>query len=240
MRQTLQFGAARARTASYQVIDRPCALWRIDGYVTGAAGTVTFLQLFDTIVAPQVATVPKKSLMLQASNGFSYTFLLEDEQDFKTGIYMVLSTDERVYATDASHTVSGDMEITEVFPSITLSTSGVLTNDVSSLQPWNNSQGPKFLYRVQIQDNGSVFSPPCYLMLFATDTPVNGDFPIWQCTVNAADVLNFYFGDAGRSPQQQVAGVNKVGCYFWISSTPNFLTKDLANNIGLLVSYATT
>ena|SRR5438445_96215 len=232
MKQTIQYGTNRARTASFLVTEDSANLYRIDGFVTGAANAITFLQLHDRTTVPTANLVPRLSRQVLGNNGFSYIFERKDEAEFVNGIYLVLSTDERNYVADAANTVSGDLDIEDRGVIQGATAVGDYTTGIYNLAVRTEAQGPAQLQKVVLKDIGN-FSGTRYLMLFAKNTAnlANGARPImqWACAVGAT--VSLTFGAAGRTVTSEDADSTfRKGITLWLSDTTGTLTDTQAGS----------
>lgn len=132
--------SSRAEAATSQISRSPVNVKRIDGYCSGAANS--FLQLHNSRTTPATNAIPLKSLPVNFSAGFTYTFLGKDEVKCTNGLFIGLSTDETKYVADASGTkVSGDISLDdfEAYPGITKTVVGDYTTAVALLQVWSEA-----------------------------------------------------------------------------------------------------
>jgi hypothetical protein len=115
---------------------------------------------------------------------------------------------------------------------LSLGASAFTTNTFTSVdtaQVWAESAGPLKLFSLSAVNSEGADR---YLMLFATDTSANGDYPIraWKLTNSATLNLNF-FPDGYYVKSVTSAQVEKHGCTFWVSTTATTLTKSTGGGV---------
>jgi hypothetical protein len=242
MQNIIQFGASRAVTAGYQLSTQPGVLRRIDGYCNGAAGTNTWLQIFDAAAAPATNDVPKKSLMLAEANGYSYAFLGDDEVEFSTALYVALSKDPTKYVavTDGA-TTTGDVTIDDL--SILSGTTKVGPTDLSSGDPaaglqtvWDASAGNKVLVQVNFV-NAAAAGTKQWLVIMAATTGfgaavVKEAFPLYttaagngQGAATIKSTLALKFGKDGYSIVAILGATTYAGCCLGVTTTADPVGK---------------
>ena len=210
--------------AALQVSKQPVNVLRVRGNFNGSTAD-RWLMLFDAITTPADGTAPAiAAIPLYQSSPFFAEFEI-GALAFKHGCYACVST------TQATKTLSADtMDITVELDAPELPTgaslAGDLTTGVNSLSVWATANGPKKLLKLEVDNTGGADN---YIMLFATDSPSNGDTPIMQWTLAANAVLTgdkaLTFGKAGFDVySRNDTGALSKGCTIAISSTTGTLT----------------
>lgn len=219
---------------SNQVATRPVSILKVEwrGHAS-AATTGLYLQIHNSAVTPPAAAVPLKSFQLfPDSEGFKD--FKNGELECPVGCFVGVSTDEDTWvaATGNDKYASLGVEVDKPqFPASTaLSTAGDLTSAVTGLSVWSEATGaatPKKL--VSLEVDGTNLAADAYIMLFATDSPANGDKPVLQKAIAMAATLTkaagkaLEFGPTGRSVESYDTA-KRQGCRVRISSTANTLT----------------
>jgi hypothetical protein len=223
MRQIVyNFGASRAETTSYQAVEGPCTLKRLDGYCNGAN---TSLMLFDLVTAPANNAVPKKSLQVFGNDGFSYVFNGEDEVEFINGVWIATSTSEVNYVADAANKVSGDITVKTNFDATAFTSSGDYTTGIANSNVWTVASGYHRIRRVWIKNNNAaaviaglaarntITSSVTGLVNF---TPlINGVAPIASGLTYVWD-----FGSGMYIPKETVGATDFYGCTIGFALLP--------------------
>ncbi len=233
----VQYGASRAQTAGYQLLNNAATLYRIDGYCTGSANS--FLQLHDSLAAPATNAIPIKSLLVVSSNGYSYTFLKEDMASFLNGVYIALSTNETKYVADASGTkVSGDItleDITNLNADTATAATDLSGTTAGILNIWPANNEHHNLVAVRLGVNGAPASTRTWLVIGCQNT--DDGFGTFNATIfiplyteangvvtNLANKL-FYFGSSGINLDANIivgGGVSPCyGCGVYVTSDAN-------------------
>lgn len=211
---------------SQQVATHPVKLLKLEATLNASATAGLFLQLHDSNTPPAEGALPVKTWPA-AECGFKEFEL--GELVFSAGLYVCLSTTgaTKTLAVGASDKCD-ILNVELVDPEVPTGTSnaGTLGSGTQELQVWADGAGPKKLLRVEINNIGNGVN---YLMIFAKDSPANGDIPLDVITiptgVNWTGKNALYFGQNGRDVFcKSSAGVNQNGCTLTLSSTPNFKT----------------
>ena len=203
----------------------PCNLINLQGYFRGAADK--WLQIHDTGAVPADTTVPLKSFQLPALLAFSWKFDPSD-LEIETGLYVCISDTEATKTLSASTAdIFIDIDEFEVESKelgLTSVDVGDLTTGVDALQVRADSvnNSAKRLVRLRYTNNDAQAR---YLMLFASDNPANGDYPIASWKAVAAQQLDLRFGNGGNPVRSGQEGSVHYGISFFQSSTPKILTK---------------
>lgn len=246
MQNIIQFGASRAVTSGYQVTTQPCTLYRLDGYCNGVAGTNTWVQLFDAAAAPATNDIPKKSLMLSESNGYSYTFLKEDMVTYSTALYLALSKDSTKYVavTDGA-TTTGDVTIEDF--SIIIGGTKVGPTDLSAGDPapglqtvWDASAGNKVLLQTDFVNAAAAGTKQWLVIIASTtgfsSTVVKEVIPLFTTPTSGGSgvatnlsTLSLKFGKDGYNIQSIVGATSYIGCVIGITTTESPQGKAVAN-----------
>lgn len=208
---------------SQQVTTHAVHALKIEGQFMGNTAD-RWLQVHDSAVVPADTAVPMKQWVIPQASPFFQTFSA-GELALTQGLYICISN------TDGTKTLSGDtmdlgVELTDPEQPSGTSFVGGLVLAVASRQLWQDSAGPKKLFALEVDNTGGADS---YIMLFATDTPANGDKPVAQYTLKANAVLTgvnaLRFGTSGRDIQSiDTAGTLHKGCTVKISTTTGVLT----------------
>lgn len=209
----------------------PCKLVDLTVNYAGSGGE--FLQIFDKASVAVADDVPVYCIAL-TSAGFYSLFQTVAPISLNTGFSVGISTSRFKYAAASStYDISGDIEeFEDPFTGVTIV--GDLTTPTDNRTVWTDANGPKRLLRVDFMMDGlSGGGATRYLMLFAEDSPTDGQRPIMQwgpytddnTTVNRID-----FGTDGFSPFSlaQIAFGSAFtphdGCYLVLSDTTKVLT----------------
>ena len=216
---------------NWQITTHRAALLKLEATLNANANATLYLQIHDTIIAPAAGAVPLKSWPA-AECGFKEFEL--GELRVNAGLFIGLSSTSATYTAAAGANDKCDILNIELIDPETptgTGTYGDLSNNRQSLQVWPDLAGPKKLLQVEVDNTGNGLK---YLMLFAYDTPQNGDKPIDQFTIKAGEVKTgsaaLSFGSSGRSVfSKDSAGVEHDGCTLVMSDTTGTLTQSSAN-----------
>ena len=203
--------------------------WR--GGASVAAGR--FIQIHDSATVPAEAAVPKKSYPIDAATE-GYKLFEEGEVRCDKGVYVCVSTTEATKTIASGNDIyamlSVEMDRAEE-PSVTYV--GDLTSNVQGLEVWADSAGPKRL--VSLEVDGSGVGSVAYLMIFANDSPAEGETPIFQRKLLAstaytkANGKEFSFGKKGVYIKSYSSGTLRDGCTVKVSTTSGTLTTTASN-----------
>lgn len=231
-----------------QVATHPVKVIKLEATLNASATAGLYLLVHDSIVTPAEGAAPLKSW---PAIECGYKEFELGELVLNAGLYVCLST---TAATKTLATGGSDkcdilnIELTDPEQPTGTSTAGDLTTACKGLLVWadgsphatpNSAKGPHRLLRVEVDNSGGAAS---YLMLFAGDSPANGDKPIDQFKLAAAtNYLGgsaFTFGKIGRDVfSQDSSGVNHDGCTLKVSSTAGTLTLISGNDVKLKAEY---
>ena len=190
-----------------------------------------YLQVHDSNVTAAEGAVPLKSWPIgTASEG--YKEFKRGELNLAAGCYLCVSS------TEATKTITSgtdkwamlSVELAEVDRPENTSQVGDLTTGVTGQQIWSEAAGAanaRRLFRLEI--NGASLGATRYAMLFAKDSPANGDTPlaVWPVTTGTplTGASAIKFGVNGRHVYSKDSdGTERKGCTVNISSTATTLT----------------
>ncbi len=260
MRLYRSLGAAGVpgQVNSFNPVTFPVSIRKIEGYYNGAAPV--WLQVWDLLTAPVSGSTPGPGdmaycMQLFANDGFAFSF--EDSSlPIKKSPWLVLSSTETLFTTIGGGGVA-DMQVfvdqNEMLLDPTAAQNiapltvvvGDLTSAVDSLQVWATASGFKNLRQV---DWVNAENTKRWLMLFTKDTATNGDKPLLVFEPSILDTFDgnyvnrLTFGDGGLIPRSfaTIGATETKGCYLWISSTGDVLTKSTDGGCVIRAIYTPT
>lgn len=202
------------------------ALLKIECTLNSSAAAC-FVQLHDARTAPSNGAVPKKSWPASASAQLYKEFKF-GEGDMANGIYVCVSTTEATLTLGTGNNKFSMVSVEINVPDYPFGTSEATGSAAAFVTVWNEASGPKRLFRFEATN---LEATACYILLFAKDTPVDGDVPILGWPIAATgdsaggDTIMQNFGDGGYSPERQSASAAITnGCTLCLSETADVLT----------------
>ncbi len=209
-------------TAAAQFATHGGAILKLE-YEVVAGGAAGFVQLHDSQGTPAAFAVPLKPWATSGGGDLQYKEFKSGELRFSHGLCLVLSSTEATYTAVATTFNVASAELEEADESVTVV--GDKTTGDSMLTIWSEATGPKKLRKLEVH---STSANARYVLLFAHDSPADGDLPIAVLGYNelAAKDFSFDFGKAGRDVFSYTAAhVLKDGCTVALSSTVATLTQ---------------
>lgn len=201
-------------------------LMRLD--VNVLTDTDYWMMIFAGTEVPANGTVPlMPAIAMQGAFENSFVFAPQGMPVLAPGLVAVLSTtsDTLTAAVAASANITAFVEEYE-FQIRGTSYVGDLTTEVLVREVWAEAADPRpALYKVEVHDITGVDT---YLLLFAKDSPSEGDIPIRSWRVPADGYLTLNFGTSGYSPLvQDLDGTIRQGCTFVMSfSATSYVSSD--------------
>lgn len=226
--------------AAYQLMTHRVNVLKLEATMNASATPGLFLQLHDAVQSPSDGAVPIKSW---PASECGYKEFKNGELQLSAGLYVCLST------TAATKTAAGggsdlidilSIELTDPETPSGTSTVGTISGaGVSELEVWADADGPKKLIRVEVDNTAGAAR---YLMIFAGDSPTDGDAPIDQFTIAAGAVKTgvnaLFFGESGRAVfSKDSSGVEHDGCTLKLSSTTGTLTSVVDTDTKIKAEY---
>jgi hypothetical protein len=228
--------------AAQQVATHPVEVDKLEVTLNAAATAGLYLQIHDTNQTPAEGAVPLRSWLAAEC---AYKEFKRAALTLNVGLYICLSST----AATKTLAVGGSdlMDILEVEllnPEEPTGTTyvGDTSTGVTSRQIWSEAAGAtrKRLYSLEVDGTG--LSAAAYIMLFAKDSPANGDKPVftWPLADNqvrtGANALRF--GRQGIDVSAaDTDGTYHYGCTVAISSTPGTLTTIVAQTATIKGEY---
>lgn len=229
--------SAYDKSAGISLVANPCTLVAIDGNYGG--GGSEYYQIFDKASAPVANDVPIFSEVLTAAGPLPSVFEVLGPVNLTLGLAVgISSVNEKYTASASAYDVFGQTEEWETQISGIL-TVGDLSTGLNNLAVWTNAQGPKYLYQIDAIQNLGGLGNGC-IMIFGSDSPVDGSVPFWQSpvlTASASLIRTFKFGYGGLAISHKIVQAIKVGCNIFFSYTPGTLTSDSNNTCMLRAKY---
>jgi hypothetical protein len=195
----------------------PCTLNSVRGNWTPAADY--WVQVFDAKALPDNGAVPKQSFMVYGKAPFEQSF--SEPLQMARGCVVAFSSTEATLTIAAGGGNTGDIVADgEGFATTGVGTEvgGIGAGDeaVEVLEVWTDANGPRKLMRLEIV---STSAADAYAMIFAKDSPEDGDKPLQAILVKAGQTKVCDFSSEGWSPKTtSAAGVVADGCTVAMSS----------------------
>lgn len=239
------FSVNNSAAASFVVTSYGVQVIKLEATINASADAGLFLQVHDNAIPPADGPTVLPVKYWPAIECKFKEFML-GEISLNNGCYVCLSTTAtfKTLATGGSNIMDSLMIELHDGPTSSSSTVGDMTTAVDTLQVWSDAAGPKQLVKVEYADpTGAVGTPPAYWMLFAKDTPVNGDIPLWtSLALGVNQVYKAYpFGRPGiKVFSAPTSNTLNDGCTFVLSDTQATLTKastGSSNQSALRVTY---
>jgi hypothetical protein len=213
-----------------------------------AAATGLFLQVHNSAVTPTTGASPV------AGCSWPLATSTEGYKDFKggelrcpQGCFVGVSTTEATWTAAVTNDKFANLRVEldkPQYPAASaISTAGDLTSAVTGLAVWSEATGaanPKQLLTLEV--DGTNLAAGAYIMLFATDSPQNGDTPVLQKSIAQAATLTkaagkaLEFGPDGRSVASRDTDLHQ-GCSVAISSTAETLTTIVSGSCRIKAWY---
>lgn len=227
----------------------PCGILKFELDPVAVDVSALYIQIIDSATAPATGTVPKKSWPAAQA---LYKEFKSGELELSKGCFIGLSTTEATYTNSATSGTYVQLEFTQPTLPSGLSSTGDLTTGRKSLKPWNQSQGPQFLYFVEIDASGGD-AEAIWLLIFTNNNPATPDktcYPAIPLGINQVHTIAngnpLTFGTAGFSPAGYTSLNNDfttpptTGCSLMLSTTPTFLTPPANATVTIKAWYKTT
>lgn len=213
-----------------------------------AASSGLFLQVHNSAVTPATGAVPVAGCSWpMATSSEGYKDFKQGELNCPQGCFVGVSTTEATWTAAVTNDKFANLRVEldkpQIPPAAALSTAGDLTSAVTGLSVWSEATGaatPKQLVTLEV--DGTNLAADAYIMLFATDTPANGDKPVFQKAIAMAATLTkaagkaLEFGPTGRAIEA-IDTALRQGCRVRISSTANILTLIVAGSCRIKAWY---